>query len=111
LKKDAAAARHQHVLLHAGVLVLQKDWIVIFIFVGFLSVRFFFNIIMVSSQKKDGLQIGVWRISGYVMLLLKTISRDAQYCGSQMRYNCQALESSPPNVTLGRDHFGLRLAS
>jgi hypothetical protein len=41
LKEDAAAARHRHVLLHAGVLVLQKDWIVFFIFVRFLSVTFF----------------------------------------------------------------------
>jgi hypothetical protein len=41
LKEDAAAVRRRHVLLHAGVLVLQKDWIVFFIFVGFLSVRFF----------------------------------------------------------------------
>jgi hypothetical protein len=40
LKEDAAAARHRHVLLHAGVFELQKDWIVIFIFVGFLSVMF-----------------------------------------------------------------------
>jgi hypothetical protein len=39
--KEDVAARHRHALLHAGVLVLQKDWIVIFIFVGFLSVRFF----------------------------------------------------------------------
>jgi hypothetical protein len=41
LKEDAAAARHRHVLLLAGVFELQKDWIVIFIFVGFLSVMFF----------------------------------------------------------------------
>jgi hypothetical protein len=40
LKEDAAAARHRHVLLHAGVFELQKGWSVIFIFVGFLSVMF-----------------------------------------------------------------------
>jgi hypothetical protein len=41
LKEDAAAARHRHVLLHAGVFELQMDWSVIFIFVGYLSVMFF----------------------------------------------------------------------
>ena len=38
LKEDAAAARHRHVLLHAGDIELQKDWIVISFFVGCLSV-------------------------------------------------------------------------
>jgi hypothetical protein len=42
LKEDAAAARHRHVLFHAGVFELQKDWIVILISVGYLSVMFFF---------------------------------------------------------------------
>jgi hypothetical protein len=41
LKEDAAAARHQHVLLHAGVFELPMDWSVISIFVGYLSVMFF----------------------------------------------------------------------
>jgi hypothetical protein len=39
--KEDAAARHRHVLLHAGVFELQIDWSVIFIFVGYLSVMFF----------------------------------------------------------------------
>jgi hypothetical protein len=41
LKKDAAAALHRHVLLHDGVFELQKDWSVIFIFVGFLYALLF----------------------------------------------------------------------
>jgi hypothetical protein len=41
LKEDAAAARHRHVLFHAGAFELQRDWIVISIFVGYLSVMFF----------------------------------------------------------------------
>ena len=40
LKEDEAAARHRHVLFHAGVFELQEDWSVIFIFVGYLSVMF-----------------------------------------------------------------------
>jgi hypothetical protein len=38
LREDAAAARHRHVLLLAGGFVLQKDLVVIFFFVGCLSV-------------------------------------------------------------------------
>jgi hypothetical protein len=41
LKEDVAAARHRHVLFHAGVFELQMDWTVISIFVGYLSVMFF----------------------------------------------------------------------
>jgi hypothetical protein len=41
LKEDAAAARHRHVMFHAGVFELQMDWSVISIFVGYLSVMFF----------------------------------------------------------------------